>query len=153
MAARKTTTGKTSATEAAKPAAKAPRAKAAAPQVDGGGDAAETGGAGAAGLASGADATVMLRKKELLARIAESSGLRPNKIKPVMEAVLREIGDALERGEALNVPPLGKLSVNRTKEGENANVIVAKLRRSKAMLKADEEARISGGEGLAGAAE
>jgi DNA-binding protein len=78
------------------------------------------------------DATVMLRKKDMLQRLAERTGMRKNQIKPVMEAVLAELGDALIKGESLNLPPLGKLSVNRSIAQENADVVICKLRRAKA---------------------
>ena len=81
--------------------------------------------------------STVVRRKDMIGRVAESSGLRPNQIKPVMDAVLRELGEALARGEALNLPPLGKLSINRTRETGNADIIVMKLRRSKAMVEAD----------------
>ena len=83
------------------------------------------------------EVSVLVRRKELLNRVSTATGLRPNKIKPVMDAVLRELGEALAKGESLNIPPMGKLSVNRTKETENADIIVAKLRRSKNMVESD----------------
>ncbi len=79
-----------------------------------------------------ADATVvMLRKKDMLLRLTERTGLRKNQIKPVMEAVLAELGDALIKGETLNLPPLGKLTVNRSIAQEKADVVICKLRRAK----------------------
>ncbi len=80
-----------------------------------------------------ADATVvMLRKKDMLERLTERTGLRKNQIKPVLEAVLAELGDALIKGETLNLPPLGKLTVNRSIAQEKADVVICKLRRAKA---------------------
>ena len=82
---------------------------------------------------AGADATVvMLRKKDMLERLTERTGLRKNQIKPVLEAVLAELGDALIKGESLNLPPLGKLTVNRSIAQEKADVVICKLRRAKA---------------------
>ncbi|MFT6452221.1 MAG: hypothetical protein ACJA06_001714 [Halocynthiibacter sp.] len=108
---------------AAAAASAATTAKAATAQASAGDAAAET-----------SDVQVVIRRKEFVERVAASSGLRKNQIKPAMEAVLRELGAALAAGEALNIPPLGKLQVNRIREAENATVIVAKLRRSKNML-------------------
>ena len=52
-------------------------------------------------------------------------------MKPVVDAVLTELGAALARGEALVVQPLGKMSVARTRDRGGAEVLTIKLRRSK----------------------
>jgi hypothetical protein len=88
----------------------------------------ETAIADAADAASG-DAVKIMLTKNLIQAVIEASGLKRNAVKPVVEAVLAELGKALARGEALNVPPLGKLSVNRSKEVGNADVMILKLRR------------------------
>lgn len=71
----------------------------------------------------------VVRRKELVERIAEKSGMKPNLIKSVLDAVLLEIGDALSGGESVRVQPLGQLSVNRRKELPDGEVLVCKLRR------------------------
>jgi hypothetical protein len=76
-------------------------------------------------------APVAIRRKEIVARIAASSGVKPNLIKSVLDSVLKELGDALFAGESLNLEPLGKLSVNRQRETEKAKIVICKLRRSK----------------------
>lgn len=82
-----------------------------------------------------------LKKKEFYERVAQASGAKKNKVKPVVDAVLAELGAALAKGEELNLPPLGKVSINRQKDAGNAHVMIAKIRRSKPMLaKADAEA-------------
>lgn len=91
--------------------------------------------------AKAASASVKVRRKEMVARIAASSGLKPNVIKTVLDSVLKEIGDALSNGESLDLPPLGKLSVNRSKHVKNAEILICKLRRNAAM--ADAAAPIS----------
>lgn len=73
---------------------------------------------------------VVVRRKEMVARIAASSGVKPNLIKSVLDSVLKELGDALFAGESLNLEPLGKLSVNRQRETEKAKIVICKLRRS-----------------------
>jgi hypothetical protein len=74
----------------------------------------------------------MYRKKDLIDAVAASSGVKKKTVKPVVEAVLADLGLALARGDALNLPPLGKLVVNRSKEGARADVMIVKLRRLKA---------------------
>jgi hypothetical protein len=76
----------------------------------------------------------VVKKKELIERVAESSGVRRGVTKKVIESLLKEMGDILQEGGELNVPPLGKLSVNRQKEIANAFILITKLRRSKGML-------------------
>ncbi|WP_417249080.1 HU family DNA-binding protein [Celeribacter sp.] len=75
-----------------------------------------------------------VNKKAFYERVAEASGAKKNKIKPVVDAVLAELGEALMAGEEMNLPPLGKLSVNRQKDAGNAHVLITKIRRSKPML-------------------
>ena len=72
-----------------------------------------------------------VKRSEFVARVAERSGLRPNQVKPVLEAVLEELGQILLNGEELKHPSLGKLSVNRRKELAAADVVHCKLRRQK----------------------
>ena len=69
------------------------------------------------------------RRKDMIARIAETAGVRPNAVKTVLDAVLSELGDALSRGEVLNLPPLGKVMVNRQKTLDDGEVLICKIRR------------------------
>ena len=72
-----------------------------------------------------------VKRSEFVARVAERSGLRPNQVKPVLEAVLEELSQILLNGRELKHPSLGKLSVNRRKELAAADVVHCKLRRQK----------------------
>lgn len=87
-----------------------------------------------------------VKKKEFIDRVAEASGIKRGEAKKAIEATLKELGDALQRGDDLNLPPLGKISVNRQRDGGGAHVIVAKLRRSKAMLGEEGETADAAGE-------
>ncbi|GAA3873797.1 HU family DNA-binding protein [Celeribacter arenosi] len=73
-------------------------------------------------------------KRDFLNRVTQASGAKRSVAKKVLEAAMKELGDVLQEGKDVNLPPLGKLSVNRMKEVPNAHVMVVKLRRSKAML-------------------
>ena len=86
----------------------------------------------ATGPASG---TEFIRRKEFVERVVAASGLKPNAVKTTLDAVLQELGAALSRGEAVNLPPLGKLSVNRRKEIKNGEVLICKLRRAPTVVK------------------
>ncbi len=91
--------------------------------------------AGGDGTATAAPRFV--RRKEFVARVVASSGLKPNAVKSALDAVLREIGDALSSGEALQLQPLGKLSVKRRRDLKNGEMLVCKLRRTTPPLKID----------------
>ena len=74
----------------------------------------------------------VVKKKDMLARVAARAELRPSEARSVFEAVLEELGEALLRGEKLRLPPLGTVKVNRHKELPNADIVVCKIRRNKA---------------------
>ena len=78
-----------------------------------------------------------VRRKEFVARVVASSGMKPNAVKSALDAVLKELGDALSNGEALQLPPLGKLSVKRKRDLANGEMLVCKLRRNTPALKVD----------------
>lgn len=91
------------------------------------------------------EATVVttMKKKDMIAKVSEVSGVKRSDAKKVIEAVLAELGDALQRGDELNLPPLGKMSVHRQREGSGAHIVIAKLRRPKAMIASLEEGDVS----------
>ena len=75
-------------------------------------------------------------KRELIDRVVETSGIKKKAAKPVVEAMLKELGDALSRGETLNLQPFGKAIVKNRKDLENAEIIELRLRRSKQAMRA-----------------
>lgn len=77
----------------------------------------------------GVTAAQGLGKRELVDRVAEAAGVTRRVARPVVEAVLAELGRALSRGETLNLRPLGKAQVARTRPGPKAEVLVVKIRR------------------------
>ncbi|MDJ0629030.1 MAG: HU family DNA-binding protein [Rhodobacter sp.] len=78
----------------------------------------------------------ILGKRELIDRVVTASGIKKSAAKPVIEAMLRELGEALSQGDTLNLQPLGKGIVKNRKDLENAEVIELRLRRSKLAIKA-----------------
>jgi hypothetical protein len=78
-----------------------------------------------------ADAGPELKKQELLDKIVTRSEVKKKFAKPVVEAMLEVLGEALAEGRELNLQPLGKGKLNRTKETPNARIIIAKIRQSK----------------------
>lgn len=99
-------------------------------------------GAKAAGAPSAPKATVvtettptttspMMKKKELIEAVVERSGVRKKFAKPAIEAMMEVLGEAIAEGRDLNLPPMGKIKQQRTKEAANVRVTVAKIRQSK----------------------
>ncbi len=84
-----------------------------------------------------------LVKRELIDRVVTASGVKKKSAKPVVEAMLKELGDALSRGETLNLQPFGKGIVKNRKELENAEIVEVRLRRSKLALKAAGESAVA----------
>ena len=74
--------------------------------------------------------TLALKKRELVERVAALSGGKKKSVKEVVEATLAVLGEALEKGEELILPPFGKAKVNRAKDGAaGSKLLTVKLRR------------------------
>lgn len=73
----------------------------------------------------------VLRKNVLIDRVVTQSGIKKKDAKPVIEAMLTVLGEAISQGEELNLPGFGKLKVNRAKELSNGKVMVCKIRQPK----------------------
>ncbi|PWG18134.1 HU family DNA-binding protein [Salibaculum griseiflavum] len=74
----------------------------------------------------------VLKKPELIDRVVAETGMKKKDVKPVVEAMLNVLGLGLAKGEEMNLPPLGKVMINRTKDLAKAKVIVTKVRQPKA---------------------
>lgn len=77
-----------------------------------------------------------LRKRELVERVVARTGTKKRDVKPVIEALLSELGEALADGRSLVLPPLGRVRINREKKLVNGRVIIAKIRQTDPPLKA-----------------
>lgn len=73
----------------------------------------------------------VMRKKELIDTVVARSGIKKKDAKPVVEAMLDVLGEALGEGRELNLHPMGKIKVKRAKELSNAKVMVARVRQTK----------------------
>ncbi len=70
----------------------------------------------AADASAGATATrSAVKLKDLIESVATATGGRKPEVKAAVEATLTALRDALAAGQALAVPPLGKLRVVKTK--------------------------------------
>ncbi|MEX0303168.1 MAG: HU family DNA-binding protein [Leisingera sp.] len=81
-----------------------------------------------------------LGKKELVEQAVERSGIKKRDAKPVVEAVLALLGEAVAEGRELNLKPFGKLRINRSQERSNGKVFVCKLRQPAAVAEPAQEA-------------
>ena len=79
--------------------------------------------------ASDPESARVLQKRQLLALVVRRTGLRSNDIKPVVEATLAELGDAIAAGVTLALPPLGRARVTRRLDQVGAEIITLRLRR------------------------
>ncbi|CUH66686.1 integration host factor subunit alpha [Thalassovita gelatinovora] len=69
-----------------------------------------------------------LRKAELIEMVVERSEVKKRFAKPVIEAALEILGEALADGREMNLHSLGKIKINRMKHLSNARVINCKVR-------------------------
>jgi nucleoid DNA-binding protein len=72
----------------------------------------------------------VMRKKELVDLVVERSGIKKKDAKPVVEATLAVLGEALADARELNLQPMGKIKVRREKIMPNGRVLVTKIRQS-----------------------
>ncbi len=70
----------------------------------------------------------LMKKRELVDRVVERTGVKKGVTRQVVEAFLAEFGDALASGRELSVPPLGRIMINREKEIPDGRVFVVKIR-------------------------
>lgn len=87
-----------------------------------------------------ADAGPELKKQELIDKVLAKGDIKKKNAKPVVEAVLAVLGEVLAEGREVNLPPLGKIKINRVRDLANARIIVAKIRQSKPGAGPDAEA-------------
>lgn len=75
------------------------------------------------------DSVTVVKLKEIIDRVVAAANLKKKDVKPVVEATLKAIGDALAAGEALILPPLGRLRVSRSKDMANGAMLTLRLKR------------------------
>jgi len=85
----------------------------------------------------------MMRKKELIDAVVARSGLKKRDVKPAVEMTLAVLGEALQDGCALNLPPMGKVKVNREKKLASGRLLIARIRQNdSATVKPTEESPV-----------
>jgi nucleoid DNA-binding protein len=78
-----------------------------------------------------------LRIKSLVDRVSEATGGKKKGVKEIVEATLAAIGDALGKGEELNLPGFGRTRIARTAEKGGASMMTLKIRRAPHRPKGD----------------
>lgn len=79
-----------------------------------------------------------MKKVDLINAVVEKSGMKKKDVKPVVEAMLAVLGQAIAEGRELNVQPLGRIKVNNTKELSNSMVHTLRIRQSKNAVESDD---------------
>ncbi|WP_341365789.1 HU family DNA-binding protein [Yoonia sp. BS5-3] len=73
-----------------------------------------------------------MKKPQLLDEVVARTNVKKRDAKPAVEAALAVIAEALSNGDDVNLPPLGKLRVIKSKDLEaGAKVLTLKLRTMK----------------------
>ncbi|PIE12527.1 MAG: DNA-binding protein [Rhodobacterales bacterium] len=88
----------------------------------------------------------VLRKKALIDEVTQRAGIKRRDAKPAVDAVLAILGEALVEGRELNLPPMGKIKIRKTKKVSNGTIMQARIRQP-------EKGRNAGKDPLAEAAE
>lgn len=94
---------------------------------------------------------LVMRKKDLIDRVVLASGAKKKSVKDIIEATLTVLGEALEKGEELILPPFGKAKVNRSRDHEGGKTMMVKLRRGNEVADERKAARKGAKEALADA--
>lgn len=97
------------------------------------------------------DAPEALRKKDLIEAAVERAGVKKRDAKPAIEAALAILGETLAEGRGLNMPGLGKIKVQNSKDLEGVKVVNLRLRRKVDGAETDDSE--TGEEGLAASGE
>ncbi len=78
---------------------------------------------------SGAKVVALMKVKDLIDRVATASDQNKKDVRAVVEATLAELGKALEAGETLILPPLGRVRIANQKSDAAGQIMTLKLRR------------------------
>ncbi|WP_116597346.1 HU family DNA-binding protein [Primorskyibacter marinus] len=78
------------------------------------------------------DAASELRKKELIELVVARCDVKKRDAKPAVEAALAVLGEALKAGREVNLQPMGKIKIKRSKQVGNAQISTLHLRQNNA---------------------
>ncbi len=75
-----------------------------------------------------AKVVAQLRVKDLIERVASASEQNKKDVRLIVEATLAELGKALETGESLNLPPLGKVRIANQRSDDYGGSLENRMR-------------------------
>lgn len=81
----------------------------------------------------------VMRRKQLVDAVVERSGTKKKIAKPVVEAALHVLAEALADNRELALPPLGRVKIRKERKLANARILTIKLRQSLGADKAKPE--------------
>ncbi len=79
----------------------------------------------------------VLKKRELIERVVENTGLKRRDVRTIAESVLQIMGDTVREGDSLALEPLGKLRVARVVDGPSNRTLTVKLRQKQVQASAE----------------
>jgi len=68
-----------------------------------------------------------LRMKDLVERVMDRGGIKKGEARSAVEMTLAVLGEAIDKGEEVNVPAFGKLKIQRQKDTDKGRVHVLRL--------------------------
>ena len=77
---------------------------------------------------AGAARAPSLKLRALVDRVVDATGGKKKGVKEVVEATLAALGDALAKGEELNLPGVGKVRVAKSADKEGRAMMTLKVR-------------------------
>ena len=72
----------------------------------------------------------VLKMKDLIDKVVAATGAKKADVRGIIEATLAALGDALSKGNTLNLPPFGRAKVSRAAEAGSGKAMTVKLRRN-----------------------
>jgi DNA-binding protein HU-alpha len=90
--------------------------------------AANDSGATAAPSADGAEKATALKLRELVDRVVGATGAKKKVARELVEATLAQLGEALAKGEELNLPGVGKVRVAKSADKAGRSLMTLKVR-------------------------
>lgn len=72
-----------------------------------------------------------IRRKALLDEVVQRTGAKKKDARPVIEATLEILGEAIAEGREMNLQPFGRVKYKRSKEDASNRVVVANIRQRK----------------------
>lgn len=79
----------------------------------------------------------VMRKKELIDAVVTRSGVKKKDAKPVVDAMLAVLGEALADNRELILPPMGRVKVRKEKKLPNGRVLIVKVRQTSPLKPAE----------------